>query len=83
MAIIGAMLGMANATSGDDSEMEDAVCLRGGLAGSAVVACFGTRTTQAGIAFLAATFLCQIVFGIYAMILRVAAARRQSGVAHA
>jgi hypothetical protein len=47
---------------------------------SAVISCFGTNL-QSSIAFLAANFLCQIVFGIYLMI-REACARRQA-VAHA
>jgi dolichyl-phosphate-mannose--protein O-mannosyl transferase len=34
---------------------------------AALVACFGT-TTEGSIAFLAAIFLCQIVFGAYCMI---------------
>jgi len=36
---------------------------------------------QAGIAFLAATFFCQIVFGVYAMVLESRTRRR--GAAHA
>jgi len=43
-------------------------------------ACFGSETVVS-IAFLSATFFCQIVFGIYAMILD--ARRRQPGAAHA
>jgi hypothetical protein len=42
---------------------------------AAVISCFGTNL-QSSIAFLAANFLCQIVFGIYLMI-REARARRQ------
>ncbi|HTX77482.1 MAG TPA: hypothetical protein VMD29_14835 [Terracidiphilus sp.] len=42
---------------------------------------FGT-VTQSTIAFLAAIFLCQIVFGVYAMVLE-SRRRRESGVAHA
>jgi hypothetical protein len=47
---------------------------------AAVVSCFGTEN-QSSIAFLAAIFLCQIVFGVYLMI-REACARRQ-GATHA
>jgi len=43
---------------------------------AAVVSCFGTDC-QSSFAFLAANFLCQIVFGIYLMI-REAIARRQA-----
>ena len=48
----------------------------------AVAACFGTEN-QAGIAFLAATFFCQIVFGVYAMVRESRRRRRQNGVVHA
>jgi hypothetical protein len=47
---------------------------------AAVVSCFGTQK-QSSIAFLAAIFLCQVVFGVYLMI-REALARRQ-GASHA
>jgi len=60
--------------------MEDAVCLRGGLVGSAVVACFASEA-ETGIAFLAAIFFCQIVFGIYAM--KCESRRRNQGATHA
>jgi peptidoglycan/LPS O-acetylase OafA/YrhL len=49
---------------------------------SAVAACFGTEE-QAAIAFLAATFFCQIVFGIYAMILESQRRKLQNGVVNA
>jgi hypothetical protein len=79
VAIIGGMLGVAN--------MASAIILRWKMQfacavvwlGSAVLACFGTEN-QAGIAFLTATFFCQIVFGIYAMILE-SQRRKQNGVA--
>ena len=48
---------------------------------AAVAACFGSDAVV-GIAFLGATFLGQIVFGIYAMILE-ARERKAKGVAHA
>jgi hypothetical protein len=81
VAIIGGMLSVANMTS--------AILLRWKMQfacavvwlASAVAACFGT-INQAGIAFLAATFFCQIVFGIYAMILE-SQRRKQNGMAHA
>jgi hypothetical protein len=67
MAIIGAMLGTANATS--------SIILRWKLQFAcalvwwalAVAACFGSENAVT-IAFLAAIFFCQIVFGIYCMI---------------
>jgi hypothetical protein len=43
---------------------------------AAVISCFGTQK-QSSIAFLAAIFFCQIVFGVYLMI-REARARRQA-----
>jgi hypothetical protein len=47
---------------------------------AAVVACF-TSEVETGIAFLAALFFCQIVFGIYAMICE--SRRRNQGATHA
>lgn len=81
MAIIGGMLCVANLTSAMILKWKMQLACAVVWLGSAVAACFGTET-QAGIAFLAATFFCQIVFGIYAMILE-SRRRRQSGVAHA
>jgi hypothetical protein len=67
VAIIGALLGMANATSSIILKWR----LQFGCAvvwwATAVIGCFGSET-QISIAFLAAIFLCQIVFGIYGMI---------------
>jgi hypothetical protein len=81
VAIIGGMLSVANMTSAIMLQWKmQFVCAMVWL-GSAVGACFGTLN-QAGIAFLAATFFCQIVFGIYAIILE-SQRRRQSGVVHA
>jgi len=68
IAVISGMLGMANAASG--------LILRWRVQfGCAVIwwaaatgACFGT-VKQALIIFLAATFICQIAFGVYCMIL--------------
>jgi hypothetical protein len=48
---------------------------------AAVIACFGSPNAAVD-AFLAAIFLCQIVFGIYAMILE-SRRRKQNGAAHA
>lgn len=68
VAIIGAMLGTAHLTSAIilKWKMQFACALVWLAAG--VVACFGSQAV-AGIGFLAATFLGQIVFGIYAMVL--------------
>lgn len=81
VAIIGGMLGVANMTSAIILKWKMQFASAVVWLGSAVLACFGT-VEQAGIAFLAATFFCQIVFGIYAMILE-SRRRRQSGVVHA
>jgi hypothetical protein len=76
-----AMLGLANAACGLTLKWKaEFAC---GLVWwtAAVVACFGSENAAVG-AFLAAIFLCQIVFGIYAMILE-SQRRKQSGVVHA
>jgi peptidoglycan/LPS O-acetylase OafA/YrhL len=49
---------------------------------SAVIASFGSENATS-IAFLGATFICQIVFGIYAMICDARQRRQQSGVVNA
>jgi hypothetical protein len=80
VAIIGAMLGTANATS--------SMILRWGLQfasavvwwAAAVVACF-TSEAVTGIAFLVAIFFCQIVFGVLGMISE--ARERKMGASHA
>ncbi|MFZ0340516.1 MAG: hypothetical protein WAL45_20995 [Terracidiphilus sp.] len=81
VAIIGGMLGVANMTSAIILKWKMQFACAVVWLGSAVAACFGT-VEQAGIAFLAATFFCQIVFGIYAMICE-SRRRRQNGMAHA
>jgi len=67
VAIIGAMLGMTNAASSMILKWK----MQFGCAlvwwAAAVAACFGTES-QSSIAFLAAIFVCQIVFGIYGMV---------------
>jgi hypothetical protein len=67
VAIIGAMLGSANATSSIilKWKMQFASALVWWAA--TAVSCFISEM-QAGIVFLAAIFFCQIVFGIYCMI---------------
>ena len=80
MAIIGAMLATANATSAIILRWKMQFACAAVWLAAAVAACFGSETVVS-IAFLSATFFCQIVFGIYAMILD--ARRRQPGAAHA
>jgi hypothetical protein len=81
VAIIGGMLGVANMTSAIILKWKMQFACAVVWLGSTVAACFGTDN-QAGIAFLAATFFCQIVFGIYAMFLE-SQRRKQNGVVHA
>jgi hypothetical protein len=81
LAIVGAMLAVPNGVSSVILKWRmQFVCALAWL-GVTEVACFGTAR-QGLIAFLAATFLCQIVFGIYVMI---AESRREQvgGEAHA
>ncbi len=67
VAIIGALLGMANATSSGILKWK----LQFGCAliwwGLAVISCIGTQR-QSFIGLLVANFFCQIVFGIYGMV---------------
>jgi hypothetical protein len=78
LAIIGGMLGVANLASAIMLKWKmQFVCALVWL-GAAFAGCFGTEN-QAGIAFLAATFFGQIVFGIYAMV-RDARRRKQVAV---
>jgi hypothetical protein len=81
VAIIGGMLGVANMASATILKWKMQFACAAVWLASAVLACFGTEE-QAGIAFLAATFFCQIVFGVYAMVLE-SQRRKQSGVVHA
>ena len=81
VAIVGAMLATANGASAIVLRWREQLgCALAWLAAS-VIACFGSDQAT-GYAFLGATFLCQIVFGIYAMICE-SRRRRQTGVAHA
>jgi hypothetical protein len=81
VAIIGAMLGGANATSSIILKWKMQFACAVVWWASAVAACFGSDS-QTQIAFLAAIFFCQIVFGIYSM-LADARVRKQRGAAHA
>jgi fatty acid desaturase len=84
VAIIGAMLGTSNATSSIILKWKQqfACAIVWWLA--SVAACFGSEQ-QSLIAFLVAIFLCQIVFGIYAMMADVKRQKRfaQKGGPHA
>lgn len=80
VAIVGAMLGMANAASSFILRwrLQFACALAWWI--SAEAACFGSDT-QCWVVFLAAIFLCQIVFGIYAMLAE--SRERKPGALHA
>ena len=80
VAIIGAMLGMANATSSLILKWKMQFASAVVWWAVAVVACFASEA-ETGIAFLAAIFFCQIVFGIYAMMCE--SRRRRQGATHA
>ncbi len=82
VAIIGAMLGAANATSSTILKWKmQFVCAVVWWA-SAVAACF-TSDSVTSIVFLAAIFFCQIVFGIYGMIAQSRKQKAAQGVSHA
>ena len=81
VAIIGAMLGAANAASSFMLKWKMQLASAVVWLASAIVACFVTEA-QAFMAFLAAIFFCQIVFGIYAMVCE-SRRRKQMGAVHA
>jgi hypothetical protein len=81
VAIVGAMLGTANGVSAFILRWKMQYACAVIWLAVTVAACFGSEAV-AGIAFLAATFLGQIVFGVYAMVLD-ARRGREHGVAHA
>ena len=80
IAVAATLVGTANAASSIILKWKLQFACAVAWWAAAVVSCFGT-VHQSSIAFLAAIFLCQIVFGIYLMI-REARARRQ-GANHA
>jgi hypothetical protein len=85
VAIIGAMLGTANATSSMILKWKVQFAAAFVWWASAVVACFGNEK-QTAIGFLVAIFFGQIVFGIYGMIAESRKRRllgRNQGAAHA
>jgi hypothetical protein len=67
LAVISAMLGVANGASALILRWNVQFACAVGWWVAAVLTCFGTDT-QSLIVFLVAVFLCQIVFGIYGMI---------------
>jgi hypothetical protein len=80
IAVIAAMLGTANATSSMILKWKQQFACAMVWWAAAVASCFGT-VTQSSIAFLVAIFLCQIVFGSYAMFCE--ARRNKQGATHA
>jgi len=80
IAIVGAMLGAANATSSFILRWRMQFACAVVWWSTAVAACFVTEM-QAGIVFLVAIFFCQIVFGIYGMLAE--ARERKQGASHA
>jgi len=66
VAIVAAMLGMANGASGMLVRWKAQVASAMVWWAASVAACFGTDT-QCVVVFLVAIFFCQIVFGIYAL----------------
>lgn len=80
LAIVGTMLALANGASSLILKWKMQFASALVWLGAVEAACFGSES-QGLIAFLAATFFCQILFGIYAMIRE---SRRQAqGAAHA
>ena len=78
VAIVSAMLGMANATASMILKWKAQFACALVWRAATVAACFGTET-QSSIVFLAAIFLCQIMFGIYCMIRESQMRKRQNG----
>ena len=80
VAIVSAMLGVANVASGLILRWKAQQACGTVWWVTSVAACFGSLA-QLTVVFLSAIFLCQIVFGIYAMVLESRRNRRE--VAHA
>lgn len=79
VAVVSAMLGMANATSGLILKWKMQLACAAVWWAAAVATCFTNKNLTATV-FLAAIFFCQIVFGIYAMVCR---SKSQHGAVHA
>jgi hypothetical protein len=67
VAIVAAMLGVANGASGMILKWKMQIASAVVWWATSVAACFGSEQ-QCTVVFLAAIFFCQIVFGIYAMV---------------
>ena len=80
VAIVAAMLGVANGASGMILKWKAQIASGVVWWLTSVAACFGSNAQLTAV-FLIAIFLCQIVFGIYAMILESRRNRRE--IAHA
>jgi len=80
VAVIAAMLGTSNAASAMLLRWKQQFACAVVWWAAAVASCFGT-VTQSSIALLVAIFLCQIVFGSYAMFCE--ARRNKQGASHA
>ena len=80
VAVISAILGMANGASALILRWKVQFACAGVWWVAAVTTCFGTDAQSLSV-FLVAIFLCQIVFGIYGMIAE-ARQRKQRGPAH-
>ncbi|SPE20234.1 membrane hypothetical protein [Candidatus Sulfotelmatomonas gaucii] len=81
VAIVAAMMGVTNGASGLILRWKMQVACAVVWWITAAAACFGSDA-QLAVVFLTAIFLCQIAFGIYAMVLE-SRRRAQHGVAHA
>jgi len=75
VAIVAAMLGAANAASSMILKWKMQFACAVVWWAAAVASCFGT-INQSSIAFLVAIFFCQIVFGVYMMIVEAAECRQ-------
>jgi hypothetical protein len=81
VALVAAMLGVANGSSGMILRWKMQMACAVVWWATSVAACFGTGT-QLTVIFLVALFFCQIVFGIYAMVLE-SRRSKQGTMAHA
>ncbi|MGD0546319.1 MAG: hypothetical protein ABR991_00640 [Terracidiphilus sp.] len=81
VAIVAAMLGLANGASGMIVRWKAQIASALVWWAASVAACFGSEN-QCTIVFLAAIFLCQIVFGVYAMIFEARLRRSDLSIQH-
>ena len=80
VAVVAGMLGMANGASGLLLKWKAQMACAAAWWATSVAGCFSTGK-ELNALLLAAIFICQIVFGVYAMILE--SRRRPGGVVHA